>query len=65
MLIKGIVKQATEDVILLTKLKRIIVIKKKLSQVMEVSVSLMKYLLQTQGTFGGVFIWNVTLWDYF
>ena len=35
-------------------------------QNMELSVSLMKFLLETQGSFGGFFfIWNFTFYDGF
>ena len=55
MLLRGIVKEYTADLILLTKFKKIIGIKKKFAQNMEVPVSIMKFLLQTQGSFGGFF----------
>ena len=49
----------TADLILLTKFKKIIGMKEKIAQNMEVPVSLMKVLLQTQGIFGGVFFIEV------
>ena len=55
MLFKGIVKKYTADVILLTKFKKIIGMKEKFVQNMEVPLSVMKFLLQTQGSFGGFF----------
>ena len=56
MLIKGIVKKSTTDVILQTRFKRIMAMKEIFAQIMEVSVSLLEYLLQTQGTFSGLFV---------
>ena len=55
MFFRGIVKKYTADLILLTKFKRIIGMKKKLKQNMEVPVSLMEFSLQTQGSFDGFF----------
>ena len=55
MLFSGIVKKYTADRTLLTKFKKIIGLQEKFAQNMEVPVSLMEFLLQTQGTFGGVF----------
>ena len=55
MRLRGIVKNYTADMILWTKFKRIIGMKKKISQNMEVAVSLVELLLQTQGSFGGFF----------
>ena len=55
MLFRGIIQNYTADLILLTKFKKIIGMKEKFTQNMEVSVSLMGYLLQTQGSFGGFF----------
>ena len=53
MLFRGIVKNYTADLILRTKFKKIIGMKEKFAQNMEVPVSLMEVLLQTQGSFGG------------
>ena len=55
MLFRGIVKTFAADLILLTKCKKIIGMKEKFTQNMEVPVSLMECLLQTQGSFGGFF----------
>ena len=55
MLFRGIVKTFAADLILLTKCKKIIGMKEKFAQNMEVPVSLMECLLQTQGSFGGFF----------
>ena len=55
MLFGRIVKKYSADLILLTKFKKLIGVKEKFAQNMEVPVSLMKFLLQTQGSFGGFF----------
>ena len=55
MRLRGIVKNYTADMILRTKFKKIIGMKEKISQNMEVAVSLVELLLQTQGSFGGFF----------
>ena len=55
MLFRGIIKNYTADLILLAKLKNIIGIKEKFAQNIEVPVSFMEFLLQIQGTFGGLF----------
>ena len=55
MLFRRIVKKYTADLTLLTKFEKIIGMYEKFAQNMEVSVSLMKFLLQTQGTFGVFF----------
>ena len=55
MLLGGIVKNYTADLILWTKFKKIIGMKKKFAQNMEVPVSLMEFLLQTEGSFGEFF----------
>ena len=47
MLFRGIVKNYAADLILLTKFKKIIGMKEKISQNMEVAVSLVEVLLQT------------------
>ena len=52
---RGIVKNYTADMILRTKFKKIIGMKEKISQNMEVAVSLVELLLQAQGSFGGFF----------
>ena len=52
MLFRGIRKKYTTDLILGTKFKKIIDMKKKFVQDMEVPVSLMQFLLQTQGRSG-------------
>ena len=59
MLFRGIVKNYTADLILWTKFKQIIGMKEKFVQSMEVLVSLMELLLQTQGSFGGFFLLEV------
>ena len=53
MVFRGIVKNYTVDLILWTKFKKIIGMKETFAQNMEVQVSLMEFLLQTQGSFGG------------
>ena len=55
MLFRGIVKKYTADRTLLTKFKEIIGMQEKFAQNMEVPVSLMEFLLQGQGSFGGFF----------
>ena len=55
MLFRGIVKNYTADLILRTKFKKIIGMKEKFAQNMEVPVSLMEFLLQTEGSFGEFF----------
>ena len=59
MLFRGIVKNYTADLILRTKFKKIIDLKENIAQNMEVPVSLMEFLLQTQGSFGGFFLLEV------
>ena len=51
MLFRGIVKKYTADLTFLTKFKKIIAMKEEFPQNMEVSVLLMEFLLQTQGSF--------------
>ena len=51
MILRGIVKKYTADLILLTKFKKIIGMKEKFAQNPEVPVSLMGLLLQTQESF--------------
>ena len=53
---REIVKKYIEDLILLTKLKNIIGMKEKFAQNMEVTVSLLEFLLKTKGNFGGFFV---------
>ena len=65
MLFRGIVKKYTADLILRTKFKKIIGIKEKFSQNLEVPVSLMEFLLQTQGSFGGYFFFKFYIFDVF
>ena len=55
MLFRGIVKKYTGDLILLTKFKKIICMKEKFEQNIEVPVSLMEFLLKTQESFDGFF----------
>ena len=52
-------KKYTADLILLTKFKKIIGMKEKHAQNMEVPVSLMEILLQTQGPFGVYFLFGI------
>ena len=59
MLFRGIVKKYTADLILLTKFKKIIGMKENFAQNMEVPVSLMEFLLQTQGTFAAFFWFEI------
>ena len=47
------VKNYTADLILRTKFKKVIGMKEKISQNMEIAVSLIEFLLQTQGIFVG------------
>ena len=55
MLFRVIIKNYIVDLILQTKFKKIIGMKEKFVQNMEIPVSLMEFLLQTQGSFGGSF----------
>ena len=52
MFFRGIGKEYTVDLILPTKFKKIIGMKEIFAQNIEVPVSLMEFLLQTQGSFG-------------
>ena len=52
MFFRGIVKKYTADLIWRTKFKKMIGMNEKFTQNMEVPVSLMEFLLQTQGSFG-------------
>ena len=55
MLFRGIGKKYTVDLILLTKFKKIIGMWEKFAQNIQVQVSHMEFLLQTQGNFAGFF----------
>ena len=55
MLFRVIVKKYTAYLILLTKFEKIIGMKEKFVQNMEIPVSLTEFLLQNQGSFGGFF----------
>ena len=55
MLFRGIVKKYTNDLVLPTIFKKRIGMKEKFGGNMKLPVSLMEYLLQTQGSFGGFF----------
>ena len=55
MLFRGIVKKYTADLILLTKLKKIVGMKENFLQNIEVALSLTEFLLQTQESFDGFF----------
>ena len=55
MFFRRIVKNYTIDLILWTKFKEIIGMKEKFAQNVEVPVSLMEFLFQTQGSCGGFF----------
>ena len=59
MLFRGIVKKYTADLILLTKFKKIMGMKEKFAQNMEVQVSFMEFLLQIQESFGGFFLFDI------
>ena len=59
MLFRGIVKNYTADLRARTKFKKIIGMKEKFTQNMDVPVSLMEFLLQTQGSFGRFFLFEV------
>ena len=65
MLFRWAVKKHTADLILLTKFKKIIGMNEKFVQNMEKTVSLMEFLLQTQGSFGGFFVWHFIFYDVF
>ena len=65
MLLQGIVKKYTADLVLLTKFRKVVGMKEKFTQNMEAPVSLKKFLPQTQGTFGGVFFLNFLFYDGF
>ena len=55
MVFRGIVKKYTVDLVLLTNFKKIIGMKEKFAENLEVPVSLMEFLLQTQASFDGFF----------
>ena len=63
MLFRGIKKKYTANLTLLTKVKKIIGIKEKFAQNMEVPVSPMEFLLETEGSIGGFFCF--TFYDGF
>ena len=65
MLFKGIVKNYTADLILRSKFKKIIDMKEKFAQNTEVPVSLMEFLLETQGSFGRFFCLKFYILRYF
>ena len=66
MLFRWIIKKHTADLIIWTKFIKIIGMKEKFFQNMEVPVSLMEFLLQTLGSFGRFFfIWSFTFYDVF
>ena len=55
MLFRGIVKKYNVDLLLLTKFKKLIGLKEKFAQNIELPVSLLEFLLQTQESFDGFF----------
>ena len=55
MIFTEIIKKYAANLILLTKFKKIIGVMEKFAQNMEEPVSLMEFLLQTVGSFGGFF----------
>ena len=59
MLFRGIVTKYVAELILLTIFKKTIGMKEKFVQNMEVPVSLMDFLLQTRGSFGGFFLFGI------
>ena len=59
MLFRGIVTKYVAELILLTIFKKTIGMKEKFVQNMEVPVSLMEFLLQTRGSFGGFFLFDI------
>ena len=65
MLFRGIVKNYTADLRARTKFKKIIGMKEKFTQNMDVPVSLMEFLLQTQGSFGRFFCLKFQIFLYF
>ena len=58
MFFREIVKKYTVNLVLLTKFKKIIGMKEKYAQNLEVPVSLMEFLLQTQESFDGLLIFK-------
>ena len=58
MFFRGIVKKYTVNLVLLTKFKKIIGMKERYAQNLEVPVSLMEFLLQTQESFDGRFLFG-------
>ena len=65
MLFRVIVKKYTAYLILLTKFEKIIGMKEKFVQNMEVPVSLTEFLLQNQGSFGGFFCFKLCILWWF
>ena len=65
MFFREVVKNYTADLLLRTKFKNIIGIKEKFAQNMEAPVSLMEFLLQTEGSFGGFFCLKFYILRYF
>ena len=65
MLFRVIVKKYTAYLILLTKFEKIIGMKEKFVQNMEVPVSLTEFLLQNQGSFGGFFCFKFCILWWF
>ena len=65
MAFRGTVKKYTADLILLTKFKKIFGMKGRFTQNIEVQVSLMEFLLQTQGRLGGFFCLTFYIWGGF
>ena len=63
MLFREIIKKYTADLILRTKLKKMIGMKEKF--VKNMKVPLMEFLLQTQGSFGGFFYLNFNILQCF
>ena len=56
MLLGGIAKKYTAGLILLTKLKKIIGMKEKFAQNIEVPISLMEFLLKSKGALMDFFV---------
>ena len=65
MLLGGIAKKYTAGLILLTKLKKIIGMKEKFAQNIEVPISLMEFLLKSKGALMDFFVWSFTFYDGF
>ena len=58
MVFRGILKKYFADRTLRSKFKKVSGMQEKFAQNVEVPVSLMEFLLQTQGIFGGVFLFE-------